>query len=352
MVKKISQFGLVAALVLAGALGCNKNASPVVPANSAVLHLTLPSKIPNSLSKTVSSQSTIPVSGQGALEYFLSAEGQAPVTGVILFNDGSQVGNIFINLPKAGVWLVAAEWFAVSSISAGVKSPKAQLVLPGYNTSPEFAGADEVNVQGTTSFTLNMEQISNQTEGICYNGDMTDSTNLCDFNLGGVSWQDLYSFNTGVEFASNTTVASVADIQALYDPVTTLSTYFGSLTGASFAYLGNGDLVNFPVVPGGATFYPNTVAAKAAVVGSAAASITANDIFVVKGPEPNQMVWFQIWIDNPNCSLSPNSSLIQFWYVYNNEGLNYMKFDETANGHLNCNQNTVPTFTPTPTATP
>ena len=99
-----------------------------------------------------------------------------------------------------------------------------------------------------TSFTLNMEDIgSTGGEGTCYNGTITDSTD-CDFGLNG-AWVDLYTFNNGVEAASNTSVASVADIQALYDPVTTLSTYLSSPMGATYTYLGNGDLVNFPVVP-------------------------------------------------------------------------------------------------------
>ena len=350
--KRLCQLGSAAALVLATSMGCNKTANPVVPAGAAVLHLNIPSKILSRLSKTVSNQSVVPVSGQGALEYYLSTAGQAPVTGVILFNDGSQVGNVFINLPQAGLWLVATEWFEVSNPLLGTKNPSAKLVLPGLNANPEFVGADQVNVQGTTSFTLNMEDIgSTGGEGTCYNGTITDSTD-CDFGLNG-AWVDLYTFNNGVEAASNTSVASVADIQALYDPVTTLSTYLSSPMGATYTYLGNGDLVNFPVVPAGASFYPDTIAAKTAVVGSAAASIATNDIFVVKGPETNQMVWLQVWINNNVCTAGPGgSSLMQFWYVYNNENLNYMKFDETTNGHINCNQNTVPTATPTSTSTP
>ncbi len=165
----------------------------------------------------------------------------------------------------------------------------------------------------------------------------TDPTD-CDYLLNGV-WVDLFTFNTGLESASPT--GGIGDIQALYDPVTTNSTYLGSDTGSTYAYLGNGDLVNFPVVPSDAVFYPNTVAAKAAVVGSAAASITVNDIFAVKVPSSNALVWLQVWIDNNACGGATNSSLMQFWFVYQNEGLNYMKFDQTANGAANCNQNNI-----------
>jgi hypothetical protein len=353
MVKKLSYvIGLGLPLALcAYIVGC-KSANPVVPANAAVLSLSLPPQILATLSgsKNAFHKDPVPDSNQGALEYYLSAPGEAPVTGVIYYNSGSQVGNIFINLPKAGVWLVSAEWFYLFNEADDAKKGRAKVPVPsGYEAEPEFVGADEVNVQGTTSFTLNMEQINNQTEGVCYNGTLTDPTD-CDYLLNGV-WVDLYSFNTGVEAASNTSVATTTgDIQALYDPVTTQSTYLGSSTGASYAYLGNGDLVNFPIVPANATFYPNTLAAKGAVLGAASAAITIYDVFVIKGPEPNQMVWFQPWVDNNECTAGPGgSSLMQFWFIYNNEGLNYMKFDQTAEGLAYCNQN-VPT--PIPTTVP
>ncbi|HJT23144.1 MAG TPA: hypothetical protein VJ873_01105 [bacterium] len=356
MVKTIAKLGVMAVL-MAFAMSCNKSSSPVIPAGASVLHLSVPPKVQAFLTKSsqqVSSKGVASLSGMGALEYNLSTPGQAPVTGVITFSDSSQIGNIFINLPTAGQWLVSAEFFSLFNPLVGSKNPSAKLVIPGLNATPQFVGAGMVNVQGTTSFTLNMEDIDTGTESGCYNGNLTDSTSL-EFPSCGGAWVDLYTFDTGVEAASNTSTASVADIQALYDPVTTNSTYLGGPTGAQFAYLGNGDLVNFPMVPAGTTFYPDTVSAKAAVAGTASAAITVNDIFVVKGPETNQMVWLQVWIDNifGSCSApANNSSLMQFWFVYNNEGLNYMKFDETTNGRINCNQNTIPTSTPTPTATP
>ncbi|HTC20524.1 MAG TPA: hypothetical protein VK859_06745 [bacterium] len=345
MVKKLFFPLLAAALCLTGWIaGCRK-ADPVVPANAAVLNLVIPAKILKAITKAppkkVAAQDAVPDSSEGALEYYLAADGEAPVTGVILFDSGSNVGNFFINLPKAGNWLVSGEWFSLSVPEEGVKKVKSQLVVPGLNASPEFVGADMVNVQGTTSFTLNMEDIAS-TESNCYNGNITDPLS-CDF---GTNWLDLYSFNSGT--ASDSQEDGTGDIQALFDPVTTNTTYLGSDTGATYDYLGNGDLVNFPVVPSNAVFYPDTVAAKTAVVGSAAASITTNDIFAVKVPSTNALVWLQIWIDNVCGSETElNSSLIQFWFVYNNEGSNYMKFDQTANGAANCNQNTPPTPTPT-----
>jgi hypothetical protein len=348
MVKKLFFPLLAAALCLTGWIaGCRK-ADPVVPANAAVLNLVIPAKILKAITKAppkkVAAQDAVPDSGEGALEYYLAADGEAPVTGVILFNSGSNVGNFFINLPKAGNWLVSAEWFGLSTPEAGSKKVKSQLVVPGLNATPEFVGADMVNVQGNTSFTLNMEDI-NDDESSCYNANLTDPSS-CDYVTLGGAWYDLYSFNSGT-FSASVSTGATGDVQALYDPVTTLSTYLGSDTGATYVYLGNGDLVNFPFVPANAVFYPDTVAAKAAVVGSAAASIAVNDIFAVKIPSANAMVWLQVWIDNNACGGPPYSSFMQFWFVYNNEGLNYMKFDQTANGTANCNQNTPPTPTPT-----
>jgi hypothetical protein len=361
MVKKTLFSLSVGVLLLMGLMvGCNKPANPVVPANSAVLNLIIPSQVLNA-KPTSKSLSALPKEAvpdtydEGAFEYYLVTAGEAPVTGVILYNSGSEVGNIFINLPKAGNWLVSGEWFEVSNPEDTVQKPKAKLVLPGLNTYPEFAGADEVNVQGTTSFTLNMEDIGYQ-EYECYQAaNLTDSTN-CDYNDGGGAtfyygnYEDIYSFNSGAVTASIPPFGGTGDIQALYD-VTSLSTYLSApstYVGAGpppprpsiFTYLGNGDLVNFPVIPAGAVFYPNTLQAKAAVVGSAAATLAGNDIFVVKTLSTNALAWVQLSAPyNDGCIAAPNSSLLSFVFVYQNEGLNYMKFDQTTNGAANCNEN-------------
>ena len=359
MVKKSSFLFLVGAFILTGVMvGCHKPANPVIPANSAVLNLVIPSKILNALStaksmKTIS-KAAVPDVSMGAFEYYLTTDGEAPVTGTIVYNSGSYVGNIFINLPKAGNWLVSGEWFDLSILNGGVKKPTSKLAVPGFISAPEFVGADMVNVQGTTSFTLNMEDIGvGGGEYTCYQSNLTDPTS-CDYVTLGGAWYDLYSFNSGL-FQDSTT-GGTGDMEAMYDPVTTNSTYLSATNtpyfGAGppppppplpsiFTYLGNGDLVNFPVVPSNAKFYPDTIAAKAAVVGSAAASITVNDIFAVKVPSTNALVWLQVWIDNNACGGPTNSTFMQFWFVYQDEGLNYMKFDQTANGAANCNQNTI-----------
>lgn len=349
MVKKML-FGLFAC-VLTGAVllsGC-KSSSPLVPASAAALNLVIPSRIlnakPVSKAGTGVTASTVPDSNEGVLEYYLSADGEAPVTGTITFGSGSAVGNALINLPKAGNWLVAAEWFYVYNTPPGSKKPGA-MAVGGFNYAiPEFAGAGEVNVQGTTSFTLNMADIGYSPYSSCYTDTLTDIAD-CDYPTYYI---DLYSFNSGVNSASVS--AGTGDIQALYDPVTTNSTYLGSPTGASFAYLGNGDLINFPVLPSNATFYPNSIAAKGGS-GASAVTLNNNDIFAVKVPANNAMVWLDVQAVSPIAPCTTpgvNSSVLQFDYVYNNENLNYMKFDQTANGQANCS---VPTYTPTPLPTP
>ncbi len=148
-------------------------------------------------------------------------------------------------------------------------------------------------------------------------------------------------------------LGGTGDIQALFD-VTTFSTYLASVqipfVGAGppptpapapsiFTYLGNGDLVNFPVIPAGAVYYPNSLLAKAAVVGSAAATLAGDDIFVVKVPSTNGIAWVQVSAPSFTCAVAPSSALLTFTFIYNNEGLNYMKFDQTTYGKANCNQN-------------
>lgn len=264
MVKKTLFPLLAGALLLTGWMaGCKKPVNPVVPANSAVLNLVIPQQILNSkpsakVLKAIAKES-VPDSSEGAFEYYLVAAGEAPVTGVILFNSGSDVGNFYINLPKAGNWIVSGEWFYVYNPEDTVeknasKTASPKLVIPGLAAEPEFVGAGEVNVQGTTSFTLNMEDIGYQ-EYECYYGNLTDSTD-CDYNLGGGttlyagSWEDLFSFNSGAVTAS--IFGGTGDMQALFD-ATTQSTYLSGPPSSPtagppptppsiFTYLGNGDL--------------------------------------------------------------------------------------------------------------
>ncbi len=331
-----------------GFSGCDKSGAPVVPSSEAVLNLTIPKFVLNSkpsaaVLKKLGAKNTLPDTSQGMILYHLTAEGQAPVTGEVDFNSGSEVGTITIPLPKAGVWLVAAEWFYLYNPSAGVVVPK---IPAGLSAIPEFAGADKVLVQGTTNFTVDMEDIGfNYPEYNCYSGNMTDSTNP-DFTLSGV-WLDLFSFDSG-QIANSLAVTilpvPIGDIQASYD-AKTLSTYFtGPVTGLGpnppvsiYAYLGNGDFVNFPSFPADTVFYADTIQAKSAVTGMPGSILAGNDIFAVKVPSTNGMAWIQF--NAPNVQNGTGTALESFRFIYNSPGLNYMKFQETTYGHANCNQN-------------
>jgi hypothetical protein len=358
MVKKTCYFavGAVCFFLLGLAVSCSKAAHPVVPAGAAVLDLQVPSFVLNSRhakhARTASPRDPVPDSEEGALEYYLVADGEAPVTGVVVFYSGSDVGDIFIPLPKAGPWVVSAEWWYVYNEEegdlAGAKKHHSKLTLPNDLVAdyPEFVGADMVNVQGTTAFTLNMEDIDYD-EYECYTGNLADSTN-CDFNLDGEGIDiDLFSFNSDV-FSDSITLGTTGDMQALFD-ATSQSTYLSAQTVVTlpdppppsiFTYLGNGDLCDFPVLPTNPTYYPNTLQARAAVAGSAAATLQVGDVYVVKVLSTNALAWLQITSDNVTCPATNNSSAINFCFVYQDEGLNYMKFDQTTYGLANCNLNT------------
>ncbi len=330
--------------IVGGMAGCNKNNSPVIPAGSAVLKLTIPAKIlnsvPSSKSLRMAKGLTVPDSSQGRLKYFMVNSGEAPVTGSIDFASGSQVGEVAINLPKAGKWIVSAEWFYTYNPNAGSANPSRAFPKVALVEVPEFVGADMVDVQGTTPFTLNLEDIG-YSEYACYSNYLTDP-NDCDYGLNG-NFYDYYSFDSGVAFPATLALAT-PDIQAVFDAATT-STYFTSpVPGNSpvpiYAYLGTGDLVNFPVLPDNTVFYSTTLQAKAAVLGQASAALTPLDVFVVKVPSTNGLAWLQIDTQSFTCAAAPSSALLYFWFVYNNQGLNYMKFQETTDGHLYCNLNT------------
>ena len=328
--------------------GCNSTSSPVIPSSEAVLKLSIPKFVLNSkpASRTthgVRPKNTLPDSNLGRLGYCLVADGQPPIKGSVNFNSGTEVGAVTIPLPKAGKWIVSAEWFQIPSAIPSLIS-KATVPITEY---PEFAGADVVIVQGTTSFTLNMEDFDYNGFYCYYPGSyypgMTDSG--YDFCIDGNGYLDYFSFDSNSISSGGT-----GDIHIAYDSVSG-SEYFtdgaASGTPVQFAYLGNGDLVNFATIPDNATYYATTLQAKAAVVGSAPSTMAAGDVYVVKGvvtPNGNNgKVWFQVDPYSPFYCTGGSSSGggASFWFIYNGEGVNYMKFDETTYGHNNCNQNVV-----------
>lgn len=341
--------------------GCNKSDSPVIPAASqAALRLSLPKFLLTAPSpkagKAARGKNTLPDYSSGRLKYCLVTEGAAPIRGTVDFNSGSDLGNVVIPLPKGGNWLVAAEWFQVyTSCSCSVAPSVATKATSGPQEYPEFAGADRVMVQGTTNFTLNMEDFDYNGYYCYYPGSYFSG--LADYGYevctDNFSFPNGYSFDNGI-FTSDGT----GDIQAAYDSVsgseylTAGNPLVPSIAGkvalgssVKFAYLGNGDLVNFPTVSDSAVFYSSTQEARAAVAGAGNGGMAAGDIYVVKGvttPSGNNgMVWLQVDPNSPFYCTGGSSSGggLNFWFIYNSENLNYMKFDETTYGHNNCNQN-------------
>jgi hypothetical protein len=279
--------------------------------------------------KGVQAKNTLPDASQGTLEYCLTAPGETPIKGSIDYASGSDVGTVTIPLPKAGVWIVAAEW-----------------LYTGDGIIPEFAGADAVTVQGETNFSLNMEDFNNVGYS-CYYAMLADQGyNFC----GGSSYYDTYAFDSAAYSASAN--AGLGDILAAYNsPVTSeyLTAPLSSNPPVKFAYLGTGDLVNFATVPEDAVYYDTTLEAKAAVVGSAPSTMASYDVYVVKGVvTPGGSVgkaWLQVETYSPSYCVGGSSGAggyVGFWFIYNKEGYNYMKFDETTYGHANCNENVSP----------
>jgi len=352
MVKKSIFAGVLSLSILGMVLsGCGQSGAPVIPASSAsVLTLSIPAKVLNSKPHSLTASSTkktnasnaLPDTSMGRLKYYITTADQSPVTGLLDFGSGSEVGTITIPLPKDGKYLVSAEWFYIYNPSLGGAKPlssvNAAVPTSTFVEVPEFVGADAVTVQGTTSLVLDMEDIG-YSEYSCYSNYLTDPSN-CDYTPV-LAYYDLYSFDSGV--LSSSLTGGAGDIQASFD-ATTSSTYFSSpVPGASpvpiYTYLGNGDLVNFPSLPAGAVFYPDTLQAKTAVLGSASSVLALNDVFVVKVPSTNGIAWVQISGQSFDCAAPPSSALIRFWFIYNSQGLNYMKFQQTTNGNINCNQN-------------
>ena len=329
---------LLGFIFLGGCLsGCDK-ASPVIPAGKApVLKLIIPPMLLKSKPKSLTASTTVPGTSMGRLKYYITSVGQAPVTGSIDFTSGSDLASVTIPLSKNGKWLVSAEWFYIYDASAGAYNPGSNIHASiVYTEMPEFAGADMAVVEGFTPFSLDMEDIGYDKYS-CYSANLTDVTDI-DYGLNG-GWMDLFNFDSGLSYESIT--GGAGDIQAAFDLITQ-STYFtgpfpvGNSPVSIYQYLGNGDLVDFPSFPPGSPFYADTVQAKSAATGQAGATIIGNDIFVVKVPSTNGVAWVQFQAPTIGSPATNNSALESFRFIYNSQGINYMKFQQTTDGLANC----------------
>lgn len=305
MVKKaIFPVGLFILGALASFTGCNQAPAPAYPKDGAALTISFP--IPNASSKAASkllhrnvkANSAVNLTN-GLFEYRIST-GSESISGSVTISSSVTIGTVSIPLPHNGTWLVSAEWF-------------------DYGTYPHLLGADQVEVYGLTNMLLEM-------------GDITLTGCSYDYftDPGCGYYGDRFVFDSAqVGFSTN---GDPGDIQFKYDP--TLGTeYITTPTGtsASFAYLGNGDWVNYTQIPAGTVYYADTETAKTAVLGSGNGIMTVNDVYVVQ-LSPTYHVWIQIPYTYP-CGSGAEADID---FRVNSQGYTYMKYDATTYDKINC----------------
>lgn len=151
-------------------------------------------------------------------------------------------------------------------------------------------------------------------------------------NLGStMALPDLFTFDTHASAGS--TIITTADVQCLLNAAAPPSLYFTSyLTSpALFAYLGNGDLVDFTTVPLSAAFHLNTLTAKRAALGSSAV-MEVGDVYAVR-ISATTLAWVQV----TQVSNTAPATSADICFRTNRHGYRYLKFDVTAYGDANCN---------------
>ena len=295
MVRTTKLLGVFAAILLALIPGgCGQLPSTARPLNGAGLTLLVPRPETNP-----SSQFNL-----GAVFKYRVSSGSDAVTGSVdLTALGGITGTINIPLPYDGHWLVSGEW-----VNLGV--------------TPLFIGADLAQVQGSTPFDLEL----GQTNTPCYKVNLADVAAI-------PAYPDLYTFDTNVSASS--TLTSAGDIQCLLNPgPSNPSLYFqaGGGSSAKFAYLGNGDWVNFTQAPSsGGVFHGDSLSAKRAALGSSAV-MEVNDVYLVE-LSSSVRAWLQV---QQVTNLAPATS-VTFDFRLNRHGYTYLKFDVTAYGDANCN---------------
>jgi hypothetical protein len=132
---------------------------------------------------------------------------------------------------------------------------------------------------------------------------------------------DLLAFDS--HLTSQSTNGGVGDIQAFFD-ATNGTGYLAAAPGgtAKFAYLGNGDWVNFTEIPSGTTYYTDTEAAKNAA--GAGIAMSTNDVYLVE-LAPSYHVWVYI-----NYLYSCTGVEVSLTYRVNSQGFDYMEYDTTT----------------------
>jgi hypothetical protein len=294
-------------LFILGALlsfaGCNQAPAPAYPKDGSTLSLSFP--VPKASTKTLKGArprgvkaSEVDLSN-GVFEYKISAGSEA-VTGSISISSSVTMGTVNIPLPHNGTWLVSAEWL-------------------DYGSYAHFVGADQVVIYGLTNMVLPMGDVT--LYGCSYNY-FTDP--------GCGYYGDRFVFDSAqVGFSTN---GDPGDIQFKYDSA--IGTEYITTpngTSLSFAYLGNGDWVNYTEVPAGTVYYADTETAKTASLGAGNGAMAVNDVYVVQ-LSPTYRVWVQVSYTYV-CGSGAEADID---FRVNTLGYTYMKYDTTTYDKTNC----------------
>jgi len=318
MVRKIA---VVFSIFLAGlwALsGCSKSSSPVSPRASGGVKLSLPV---GAIKAQLKSQNIVS-NGEGfvTIKYRISPKaGGAAIKGTLNVDlSNGDNPTLVASLPSTGKYLVAVEVFQAygNRLVGAIKATasKASVLLATSATTevtdayPILLGAQEVDVQGATALSLKLGRLDMD----CYSGDVNNGDGSYGYNFD----RDENGYGSGYDLG-------VDDRGALIN----------QNDGGNFiAYLGHGDLLDFPQVSSDTKYFTNSLDAKGGPV-------TLGDVFVVKSPtKPGMLVWMQV----ANMSFYDyGEGYIQADYGFifrtNDEGYDHYRFDMTSYGQMNCN---------------
>ncbi len=318
MVRKIA---VVFSIFLAGLWtlsGCSKSSSPVSPRASGGIKVSLPV---GAIKAQLKSQNIVSNgSGYVTVKYRISPKGGGAVIKGALNVDLSSGDNptLVASLPNTGKYLVAVEVFeSYNETRLGTlkaKAGKASVLLATSATNqvtdayPILLGAQEVDVQGATALSLKLGRLDMD----CYRGSVNNGDGSYGFQFDRCA--NDYGSDMDMGVGENGALVNQHD-------------------GGNFiAYLGQGDLLDFPQVPSETKYFTNSLDAKGGPV-------TLGDVFVVKSPtKPGMLVWMQI----ANMSFYDyGGGYIQADYGFifrtNDDGYDHYRFDMTGYGQMNCN---------------
>ncbi len=223
------------------------------------------------------------------------AEGETtPITAAFLLDAYDSMPAVALVVPKPGRYLVSAEWI-------------------NTDQGESFIGAEWVDVKGETSLKMNMGTLN----VFCY------SANLSSI-VGG---------STGFNFDNQSAILNEADIAVTTfykTPNFSVDIVPGAANGGTsvIAYLGNGNLVNFPQVPSNASFYASAFEAKGNT------DLASGDVYGIKIPARNSVAWVLVTAAYTEYS----NGYVDFVYRESAAGSDIYSFHMTSFGEANCNE--------------